>query len=91
MAERKCRYIYIYIYISCRYIKINIYQNINVPNLDIFTSKDASLCDWGAVMESQSTKDLFSTSEKKEHTNMLELKAILFGLKALTKGFTKPH
>ena len=70
---------------------MNIYQNINVPNLDIFTSKDASLCDWGAVMESQSRKDLFSTSEKKEYTNTLELKAILFGLKALTKGFTKPH
>ena len=40
-------------------------------------------------MESNSTGDLFSTSEMKEHINFLELKAILFGLKALAKGLTK--
>ena len=40
-------------------------------------------------MESNSTGDLFATSEMKEHINLLELKAILFGLKALAKGLTK--
>ena len=40
-------------------------------------------------MKSNSTGDLFSTSEMKEHINFLELKAILFGLKALAKGLTK--
>ena len=42
-------------------------------------------------MESNSTGDLFATSEMKEHINLLELKAILFGLKALAKGLTKIH
>ena len=45
----------------------------------------------GAVMESNSTRGLFSTSEVKEHINVLELKAILFGLKALAKSLTKIH
>ena len=71
------------------YIKISMSKTL-IYLLCIFV-KDASLCGWRAVMESQSTKGLFSTSEKEEHTNMLELKAILFGLKVLTKGFTKPH
>ena len=71
------------------YIKISMSQTL-IYLLYIFV-KDASLCGWRSVMESQSAKDLFSTSEKEEHTNMLELKAILFGLKVLTKGFTKPH
>ena len=42
-------------------------------------------------MESNSTGDLFSKSEMKGHINLLELKAILFGLKALEKGLTKIH
>ena len=67
------------------------YIMILVSNTDIFISKDVSWCGWGAVMESQSAKTIFSTSEKKEHTNILEMKAFLFGLKALVKGFTKPH
>ena len=45
----------------------------------------------GAVMESNSTRGLFSASEVKEHINVLELKAILFGLKALAKSLTKIH
>ena len=40
-------------------------------------------------MESNSTEDLYSTSEMKEHINFLELKAVLFGLKSLAKGLTK--
>ena len=69
----------------------NLHNDITVSNTDIFISKDVSWCGWGAVMESQSAKTIFSTSEKKEHTNILGMKAILFGLKALVKGFTKPH
>ena len=40
-------------------------------------------------MESNLTGGLFCTSEMKKHINVLELKTILFGLKALTKGLTK--
>ena len=42
-------------------------------------------------MESSSTGDLFSKSEIKVHINVLELKAILFDLKALAKRLTKVH
>ena len=42
-------------------------------------------------MDSNSTRDLFSTSKRKEHINALELKVILFGLKALAKGLTNIH
>ena len=69
----------------------NLHNDITVSNSDIFISEDVSWCGWGAVMKSQSAKTIFSTSEKKEHTNILEMKAFLFGLKALVKGFTKPH
>ena len=40
-------------------------------------------------MDSQSTGSLFSTVEMKGHINVLELKTVLFGLKALTIGLTK--
>ena len=42
-------------------------------------------------MESQLTGGRFSTSEMKENINVPELKAILFGLKALGKGLTKVY
>ena len=42
-------------------------------------------------MESQSIRDLFSTSEMNEHTNVTELKVILFGSKALAKILTEVH
>ena len=57
----------------------------------LYTNINASSYAWGAVMESQSTGGLFSTSEMKKHINVLELKAILFGLKTLAKGQTKVY
>ena len=42
-------------------------------------------------MQSQSTEGLFSTPKMKEHINVLELKAILFGLTSFAKGLTKVH
>ena len=42
-------------------------------------------------MESQSMGGLSSTSEMKKHINVLELKAIVFGLKSLAKGLTKVY
>ena len=66
-------------------------DDIIVPNLDKCIATDASSCGWGAVMEFSSTGGVFSTSEIKVHINVLELKAILFDLKALAKGLTKVH
>ena len=42
-------------------------------------------------MESYLTGGLFSTSEMREHINVLKLEEILFGLKDLGKGLTKVH
>ena len=62
-----------------------------VLNPDKYITTDASSYGWGAVMDFNSTGGLFSTSEMKAHINVLELKAILFGLKALAKGLTKVY
>ena len=67
----------------------HLYNDIIVPNSDKCTTTDASSYGWGEVMESQSTGGLFFTSEMKEHINVLEMKAIFFGLKALGKDLTK--
>ena len=69
----------------------HLYDDIIAPNSDKCITTDASSFGWGAAMESQSTGGLFSTSEMKEHISVLELKAILFGLKALAKSLTKVH
>ena len=69
----------------------HLYNDIIVSNPDKCITTDASSYGWDEVMESQSTGGLFSTPEMKEHINVLELKAILFGLKALAKGLTKVH
>ena len=66
-------------------------DDIIVPKPDKCIATDASSCGWGAVTESSSTGGLFSKSEMKVHINVLELKAILFDLKALAKRLTKVH
>ena len=48
------------------------------PNKEIVT--DASLIGWGAVLEGISTGGHWNENEKCLHINVLELKAILFGL-----------
>ena len=67
----------------------HLYNDIIAPNADKCITTDASSYGWGVVMESQSAGGLFSRSEMKEHVNVLKLKAILFGLKALAKSVTK--
>ena len=47
---------------------------------------DASLEGWGAVYGNESTGGRWSDVEKTDHINVLELKAVLFGLKAYFKN-----
>ena len=42
-------------------------------------------------MESKPTGGLFSTLEKEGHINVLELKAVLFGLRSLAKDLKSIH
>ena len=69
----------------------HLYNDIVVSNPDTCITADGSSYGWGVVMESQLTGGLLSTSEIKKHINVLELKAILFGLKSLANGLKKVH
>ena len=55
------------------------------PKLTIQT--DACKSGWGAVCGSKRTHGIFSESERKSSINVLELKAILFGLQSLCNNF----
>ena len=68
-----------------------IYNYITVPNSSVEIKTDASLNGWGAVMGSNSTGGLFSDEETQNHINVLELKAILFGLKCLACRIQLAH
>ena len=67
------------------------YNDIIVPNPSVEIKTDASLNGWGAVMGSSSTGGLFSEEETQDHINVLELKAILFGLKSLACHIQLAH
>ena len=55
-----------------------------------FTS-DASLSGWGATNEGHSTVGFFTKQEKSLHINVLESKAVLFGLRALGRDLHDAH
>ena len=67
------------------------YNDIIVPNPSVEIKADASLNGWGAVMGSSSKAGLFSEEETQDHINVLELKAILFGLKSLACHIQLAH
>lgn len=68
-----------------------LYNDIIVPNPDLCITTDASSYGWGAVMGQTSTGGLFSINEKEGHINVLELKAILFGLQSLARDISNSH
>ena len=70
-----------------------IYNDIIVPNSSVEIKTDSSLNGWGAVMVmgSSSTGGLFSDEETQNHITVLELKAILFGLKSLARHTQLAH
>lgn len=57
---------------------------------DLFISTDASLSGWGACIGSNTTGGHWAEHEK-DHINILELKAVLFGLKALLHDVRHKH
>ena len=59
----------------------HIYQG--TPSVTLTT--DASKAGWGAIFKGEKTQGLWNEREKSRHINVLELKAILFGLQALVK------
>ncbi|KAJ8980208.1 hypothetical protein NQ317_002221 [Molorchus minor] len=57
------------------------YNTIQTDSYDIEIFTDSSLTGWGAVCQGQSTHGWWTTLDKKEHINVLELRAIFYGLR----------
>ena len=60
-------------------------------NPTIVITSDASSYGWGASRDGQLTGGQFTLSEKKEHINILELKAALFALQSLCSDVVNSH
>ena len=58
------------------------------PMIQYSMQTDASLTGWGAVCKDQKASGLWSQEEKSLHINMLELKAIMFGITLFAKANT---
>ena len=74
-----------------RYLNMNnpspiLQQN---PTTHIYT--DASSYGWGASCNSETCGGQLSTTERKLHINILELKAALFGLESFCKEASNQH
>ncbi len=67
------------------------YSLISHGNPQQIITTDASLIGWGAVFGNQSTGGSWSTAEKTNHINVLELLAVFFGLKCFAKYTTNTH
>ena len=64
---------------------------ITRKNPDLFITSDASTKGWGAHREGTSTGGHFTIKEMESHINVLELKAVLLGLKSLCKDIENSH
>ena len=65
--------------------------NLNTDHPSHFIKTDSSLSGWGAVMDDTVTNGFWTQEEKQLHINVLELKAIEFGLKALCSEISNEH
>ena len=67
------------------------FTNLLVEPPQVFITTDSSLQAWGAVRADCKTGGSWSNEEKTMHINVLELKAILFGLKSLCRDVSGKH
>lgn len=67
------------------------WNDIYIPCPSITIHSDASKSGWGAVIDFISTGGFLSAEEQEEHINVLELKAILFGLQSLIPHVFDEH
>ena len=68
------------------------FSPIQIPNCSSFLLKtDASKLGWDAIFDKESTSGQFSLDESLFHINVLELKAVLFGLKSLCSHLRQTH
>ena len=67
------------------------YKNITVTSPDITFTTDASMKEWGAVLEENKTGGLWHMAEQDFHINYLEMKAVFLGLKSLCYNIRQKH
>ena len=70
---------------------MDIYDTIGKPNPTFVITTDASKTGWGASFEGVRTGGLFTAEETDLHINVLELMAVLFGLRSLCNDITGDH
>ena len=70
---------------------VHIAKDIITSPPDLLIATDASLLGWGAVYNRQCSGGQWTAEEAKLHINILELKAILFGLKSFFPGVRDKH
>ncbi len=59
------------------------------PKITLFT--DSSKSGWGAVLDSFKTRGSWSLEDQQLHINVLEMKAVLFGLQSLCNKYVNSH
>ena len=67
------------------------YNTIYKGNPSVTLTTDACKTGWGAVCRGKKTNGLFSREESDLHINILELKAVMFGLKVFCSNFSNTH
>ena len=71
-------------------MKINLVQ-YKFQAVVFLLKTDASKSGWGAIFNKESTGGQFALDESLLHINVLELKAVLFGLKSLCSHLRQTH
>ena len=69
----------------------NSFANIFLGNPDIIIETDACPTGWGAVFNEEKAHGGWKMGERDNHINVLELRAILLGLKTHTRGIKNKH
>ena len=69
----------------------NVFNFISRGNCEFVLKTDACLMGWGAISNSMSAKGVFTFDECNCHINVLELKAVYFGLKSLCRDLKETH
>ena len=70
---------------------VNGFNIISMGNCEFVLKTDACLMGWGAISNTMSAKSIFTFDKCNYHINVLELKAVYFGLKSLCKALKETH
>ena len=67
------------------------FSPIQIPNCSFLLKTNVSKSGWGAIFDKETAGGQFALDESLLHINVLELKAVLFGLKSLCSHLRQAH